>query len=124
MVWSGMRRLVGARRSCAALHGGGVTKAVRSGHRQVFAWQRDHARHGTVLGVANVSAEVARFDYSLLAALGERIVEDLLAPGDADFATLAGFQVRWLTSDRAYRTVPPPPTDAGSRPHHGDGQES
>lgn len=113
MVWAGMRRLVEARRSCPPLHGSGVTKTLRTGHQRAFAWQRDHARHGTVLGVANVGAGALRLDPSLLAVLGDRMVEDLLAPGDADFATLAGFQVRWLTSDRAYRTVPPPPPSRG-----------
>lgn len=112
MVWSGMRRLVVARRRCPALHGAGTTLTIPSGHPHVFAWQRRHPRLGAVLGVANVTGEVARLGPQLFSALGEAGV-DLLAPDDLDLTHLAGFQVRWLTADATYGTEPVPPPIPG-----------
>jgi amylosucrase len=110
MVWRGLRRLVVARRSCRPLHGAGVTSLLTTSDDRVFGWRRDHPRFGTVLGLANVSDQDARVERSAWAALGERPVSDVLAPGDADLAALGGYQLRWLTCDLTYRTEPAPET--------------
>ena len=107
-VWAGIRRLVDARASCMALHDDGATvRTFDPGSRAVFAWHRSHPRFGELVGLANVGSE--RFSVVRPPTLPAGAV-DLLAPDDPDIWALAPLQVRWLTADAGYRTVPQPPS--------------
>jgi amylosucrase len=121
-VFSGIRRLVAARRRCRPLHGAGTVAPVGSGHASVFAWLRTHERFGAVLGLANVSNADARVPYAVFTHLGDLPVVDLLDRPGSDgagdeldrrvdqrldqLALLRPFQVRWVTPDAEYRALP------------------
>jgi amylosucrase len=116
-IWSRLRDLVDARRSCPPLHGGGTVAPVGAGHAAVFAWVRRHPRFGSLLGLANVSGEPARVSPGVLdhlPATGEP-VDVLLRPARrrtvsaTDLLRLAPHQVRWITVDGVYRALPARP---------------
>lgn len=111
-AWSVLQELVAARRACPPLHGNGRTHVLDTGPRALFAWVRSHDRFGRMVGVANVGEHLVWLPDHALAALGSHHgadVVDLLAPQDRDVVAMAPRQVRWLTADADYRTVPTPP---------------
>ncbi|MBA3289023.1 MAG: hypothetical protein H0U21_13590 [Acidimicrobiia bacterium] len=111
-AWSVLQELVAARRACPPLHGNGRTHVLDTGQRALFAWVRSHDRFGRMVGVANVGEHLVWLPDHALAALGSHHgadVVDLLAPQDRDVVAMAPRQVRWLTADADYRTVPTPP---------------
>ncbi|MDW3216551.1 MAG: alpha-amylase family protein [Ilumatobacteraceae bacterium] len=106
-MWSGIRHLVQARTSCLALHDDDATiRTFDPGFRSVFAWHRSHPRFGELVGLANVGDDtvdiVARPD-TLTGAV------DVLAPDDRHPWRVGPLQVRWITADANYATVPAPP---------------
>ena len=118
-VWSGLRRLVATRRACPPLHDDGASVAVfDAGSSAVFAWHRSHPRFGDLIGLANVGAET--FDVVRHPVVADGAI-DLLAPGDPGLWRLAPLQVRWITADARYATVPAP---GGGAPTNGIGSGS
>ncbi|MGO9659098.1 MAG: alpha-amylase family protein [Acidimicrobiales bacterium] len=115
-LWSGLRRLVAARKGCRPLQGSGAVRVVPSGNPKVFAWARFHPRYGRLLGLANVSSVRTRAPEALLGHLDLLPVVDLLAPSEIDFCDLGPFTVRWLTADQSYRTAPTAELSAWSQP--------
>lgn len=107
-VWERMRALVVARRSCAVLHAAGTTEPVWSGDDGVFAWIRRHPRHGTMVGLANVTPDARTVDEGLVSVVGSSPC-DLLAPHERAMTSLRSHQVRWVTSDDDRGPVPTPP---------------
>lgn len=105
-VWSGLRQLVAARRACPPLHDGGASVAVFDpGSSSVFGWHRSHPRFGELIGLANVGANT--FDVVRHPAVDAGAI-DLLAPVESGIWRLAPLQVRWITADATYATVPSP----------------
>lgn len=106
-VWAGIRHLAETRKACLPLHDDHATvRMFDPGFRSVFAWHRAHPRFGDLVGLANVGDDevdiVSRPD-----ALGAAV--DVLAPDDRHPWRLAPLQVRWITADADYATVPAPP---------------
>ena len=111
-AWSVLRRLVTARQSCLALHGGAPTRYVDVGVEQVFVWHRRHPRFGDLVGVANVGSTATEIDLDALDALGPPVavstLTDRLDPGATTLARLDPYQVRWITRQPGYATIPAP----------------
>ena len=105
-LWSGLRRLVAARKQCRPLHGSSVLRVLPSGNPKVFSWARHHPRYGRMLGLANISATPTRAPEVLLNHLDLVPIVDVLAPQETDICDLGAFRVRWLTADQSYRTAP------------------
>jgi len=72
------------------------------GVSSVFAWHRSHPRFVGLANVGTDSVDVVHHPY-----VGDRAI-DLLAPDDTAMWRLAPLQVRWITADAAYATVPAP----------------
>jgi amylosucrase len=105
-MWAWIRHLVETRRTCLPLRDDDATVEVFDpGLSTVFGWHRIHARFGRMVGLANVGADSV--DVVSHPDLGPLAV-DLLAPGDARPWRLAPLQVRWVSADTAYATVPDP----------------
>ena len=105
-VWDGVRRLVEARRSCLALHGGTSSRPLDVGHQSVFAWYRDHPRFGELLGLANVGDEPAAISPPLVLGTRTAGLVDLLDPGATRPWALQPHQVRWIVPGSGYATIP------------------
>jgi amylosucrase len=113
-AWANVQRLVAARRRCRPLHGEGRVSVAPTGDGSLFVWRREHARFGTMIGVANVGGTRRPVPAAVVAALDHATVVDLLdesaAPGPvAGRWHVEPLGVRWLTADHAYRTIPAPP---------------
>ena len=109
-VWQGLRHLIETRKRCNPLHDDGATvRTFDAGSPAVFAWHRDHPRFGEMIGLANVGESVAVVTQHPDLAPG---AIDVLAPDDRDPWRVAPLQVRWITADRDYATLPAtaPPT--------------
>jgi amylosucrase len=110
-MWAWMRHLVETRRACLPLHDDAArVRVFDPGLGTVFAWHRAHPRFGELVGLANVGAEAV--DVVHRPPLGPGAV-DLLSPGDPDPWRLGSLQVRWISADGAYATVPAPPSPSG-----------
>ena len=107
-VWPRLRALVEARRACPPLHGAAASIPVGSGHASVFAWVRRHPRHGTLLGLANVSGAPARTSPGVLDHARGPAARDVLDESSADLTALGPYQVRWITPDATHRALPAP----------------
>ena len=109
-VWAGVRHLVETRRSCGPLHDHGASMHIFDpGSPAVFGWHRSHPRFGDLVGLANAGdhgVEVVRHPDVAADAI------DLLAPDDIDMWQIAPRQVRWITAETEYATVPAPPRPA------------
>ena len=109
-MWSTLRTLIDARRSCPALHGAAPVGYIDVGADQVFCWRRRHPRFGELVGLANVGIDPVTID---LAAIGPlepaRQRVDLLDRTATGLDTLGPHQVRWLASPQTYPTVPAAP---------------
>jgi amylosucrase len=105
-LWAGMRHLIEARRACGPLHDDGATVRVFDpGSPAVFAWHRAHPRFGSLVGLANVGDSVMYvWDHP---PVGDHAV-DLLDPDDRDIWRLAPLQVRWISADAGYESIPRP----------------
>ncbi len=108
-VWSALQRYVVARRACQPLHGDAATAYLDVGVEGVFAWHRRHRRFGDLIGLANVSSSpiTVDIDGGRLPIAASSLV-DRLEPDAADVGKLDAFQVRWLTAQLGYATIPPP----------------
>ena len=74
----------------------------------MFGWHRFHRRFGHFVGLANVADYTVTVDLSTLP-IGSGAV-DQMSPDDLDIATLAPYQVRWLTGADAFEPLPSPPS--------------
>ena len=107
-VWAGMRHLVETRKACQPLHDDhAIVRPFDPGYSSVFAWHRHHPRFGDLIGLANVGAGVAVIDRH--PALPDGAL-DVLAPDDPHPWRLAPLQVRWITAEHRYATIPAPMT--------------
>ena len=114
-MWSGIRHLVDTRRACLPLHDDDATVRVFDpGHQSVFAWHRSHPRFGQLVGLANVGTTA--IDIVSHPDLGPAAV-DLLAPGDQQPWRIAPLQVRWISADASYATVPHPGSNGNADIH-------
>ncbi len=105
-VWAGMRHLIETRKACQPLHDDdAVVRLFDPGYSSVFAWHHHHPRFGDMVGLANVGHTVAVVDRHPTLPAG---AIDVLAPEDPDPWRLAPLQVRWITSERGYATIPHP----------------
>jgi amylosucrase len=103
-MWAGLRHLVETRRACLALHDGDATvRAFDPGVQSVFGWHRSHPRFGELVGLANVGCEP--IDIAFHPELGPDAT-DLLSPDDPQPWRVRPLQVRWISADAAYPTVP------------------
>ncbi len=108
-MWSGIRHLVETRTACLPLHDDGATvRMFDPGSRSVFAWHRSHPRFGDLVGLANIGD--ATIDVAPHPELPSEAI-DLLAPHDPLPWRVAPRQVRWISADAGYATVPAPPID-------------
>lgn len=107
-VWAGLRHLADVRASCLPLHDDGATvRMFDPGSRSVFAWHRSHPRFGDMIGLANVGDDT--IDVVARPEIRPDAI-DLLAPDDPRPWRVAPRQVRWISADADYATVPTPPS--------------
>ena len=103
-VWSGLRRLVEARRGCGQLVDTAATSRPFDTHLpSLFGWHRRSPRFGDLVGLANVGDEPVTATHHPSLPSG---AVDLLAPGDLDPWHLAPLQVRWIADPTSFPTVP------------------
>jgi amylosucrase len=106
-VWTGIRRLVEARRSCPQLDDTAATsRPFDTRIPALFGWHRHSPRHGDLIGLANVG------DDEVTALVHPPIstgVVDLLAPDDPTPWRLRPLQVRWLAPPGGTHPAPRPP---------------
>ncbi len=113
-MWAWIRHLVDTRRSCFPLHDDDARVHVFDpGLPSVFAWHRSHPRFGDLVGVANVGDDTV--DVIAHPDLAPGAV-DLLAPDDPRPWRLAPLQVRWISADAEYATIPVVPADRTATP--------
>jgi amylosucrase len=69
-VAAALRRLGDARRALPALDGGTDSTVLDAGDDAVLVWRRQHPRHGTVVGLANVAAGPRAVDADTVTGFG------------------------------------------------------
>jgi amylosucrase len=108
-MWAWIRHLVDTRRSCFPLHDDDARVQVFDpGLPSVFAWHRSHPRFGDLVGIANVGDDTV--DVLAHPDLAAGAI-DLLAPDDPRPWRLAPLQVRWISAEAEYATIPAVPVE-------------
>jgi amylosucrase len=103
-LWTGLRRLVGARRATRAIHVQGASVPVWTGKDHVFGLWREQARE-RLLVLANFTADPQPVALSVIRDRGLRLSEAAAAvdgrplEGYREFVVLAPYQHLWLPAD-------------------------
>ena len=101
----GLRHLIETRKRCNPLHDDGATvRTFDAGSPAVFAWHRDHPRFGEMIGLANVGDERRRRHPASRSRHPARSTSS--PPTIAIRGVSRRSQVRWITADRDYATLP------------------